>query len=332
MRLAFIGGFGHHYLRMLAQESAVELTRPIAWAPCAADDPGPARISEVAGELKVFHDPIKLLDEYQPDVVSVGAIYGQNGMFIAEALKRGIDVVSDKPIAATWPQLELIRDLAAKSSRAVLTEFDFRSRKEFRAAREIVRSGQLGDPVLATAQKSYRFGQRPVWYADRALYGGTMLWVASHAIDAIRFTTGRKFRRVIGRQGNLSQPAYGSMEDHCTAMFELDGGATGVAHADYLRPAAAPTHGDDRLRIAGTKGVVEVRDNRCTFIGPEGEADVTERIATAPMHLELLAALRDGDRDLYSTESSLELAAILLHARDAADGQNWVDCRNQTCN
>ena len=31
---------------------------------------------------------------------------------------------------------------------------------------------------------------------------------------------------------------------------------------DYLRPATAPTHGDDRLRIAGTLGVVEHQEGR----------------------------------------------------------------------
>ena len=325
MRLAFIGGFGHHYLRPLPKEPAADVQLPVAWAPAAPDDAGAARIAEVAGELKTFDDPIAMLDQYKPDVVSIGAIYGQNGDFIFEALRRGIDVVSDKPIAATWEQLRRIQDAVKQSGRALLTEFDFRSRREFRAARELVRSGQIGDPVLVTAQKSYRFGTRPAWYSNRELYGGTMLWVASHAIDAIAFTTERKFVRVMGRQGNLSQPGFGSMEDHCTALFELEGGATGFVHADYLRPKGAASHGDDRLRIAGTRGVAEVRSGRCTFIDIDGERDVTESVTVQPIHLELLAALR-GEKDLYSTEKSLEMAAILLHARDAADTRAWVEC------
>ena len=328
MRLAFIGGYGHHYLRPLAQEPTAQVALPVAWAPASPEDPGPGRIAESAGELKTFDDAIQMLDDYTPDVVSIGAIYGQNGTFIAEALQRGIDVVSDKPIAATWEQLDRIRWLLQGTPRVLLTEFDFRSRPAFRAAREIVRSGRLGEPVLATAQKSYRFGQRPDWYSDRAQYGGTMLWVASHAIDAIQFTTERKFIRVTGRGGNISVPSFGSMEDHCVALFELSGGATGIVHADYLRPASAPTHGDDRLRVAGTTGVVEIRDGRCTFIGADGEEDFTDRAQIAPMHIELLAALRAGDRDVYSTESSLELAAVLLHARDAADKQEWVSCNS----
>ena len=326
MRLAFIGGYGHHYLRPLPKEATAGVERPVAWAPASKEDTGSGRIADAAGELTTVDDPIRMLDQYKPDVVSIGAIYAQNGDFIAAALERGIDVVSDKPIAATWEQLDRIRTLLKQTNRTLLTEFDFRSRPEFRAARNLVRSGNVGQPVLVTAQKSYRFGNRPAWYADRALYGGTMLWVASHAIDAIRFTTERKFVRVIGRKGNLSHPELGSMEDHCTATFELEGGATGIVHADYLRPASAPTHGDDRLRIAGTHGVAEVRGGRCIFIGADGERDVTGTAESRPMHLNLLAALRKEETDLFSTDLSLELASVMLHARDAADSQGWVNC------
>jgi predicted dehydrogenase len=327
MRLGFIGGFGHHYLRTLPKEASVVIDRPAAWAPAAPGDAGSGRIAEFGGELKCFDDPIQLLDEYKPTVVSIGAIYADNGKLVAAAMERGIDVVSDKPIAATWEQLDRIRNLASKTSRTVLTEFDFRSRREFRAARQIIRSGMLGEPILATAQKSYRFGLRPSWYGDRSKYAGTMLWVASHGIDAIWFATGKRFSRVIARGGNLSQPKYGAMEDHVTAMFELENGATGLVHADYLRPPAASSHGDDRLRIAGSKGVVEVRGGRCLFIGADSaEQDVTESVTVQPMHLELLAALRAESKDLYGTQESLAMAAVLLHARDAQDAQDWVKC------
>jgi predicted dehydrogenase len=280
--------------------------------------------------MKPYDDPIQMLEHYKPDVVGVGAIYGHTGDFVSAAIERGVTkIVSDKPIAATWEKLEQLRKLTRENNVTLLTEFDFHSRAEFRAAREIVRSGQVGDPVLITAQKSYRFNTRPQWYADRSLYTGTMLWVASHAIDAIRFVTERTVVRVIGRQGNISQPSYGSMEDHCMAMLELAGGGSAIVHADFLRPAKAPTHGDDRFRLAGIKGVVEVRDRKCIFIGSDGEKDMTDSVRPQPMHLELLEALEGKSRDLYSTQASLDTAALLLHARDAADGQKWVDCTSR---
>src|SRR6185503_10781360 len=111
MRIAFIGGYGHHYLRPLAKDPSVQLDRPIAFAPASTEDSGASRLSEALGEMRIYDDSVAMLDEYRPDVVSVGAIYGQNGIHIARALERGIDVVSDKPIAATWEQLDRIREL-----------------------------------------------------------------------------------------------------------------------------------------------------------------------------------------------------------------------------
>ena len=323
MRLAFIGGYGHHYLRHLLREpDAGQYT--VALASDGHDAEAARQLMAKLGQVTWYDDPRHLLDAFGPDVVSVGAVYGYNGDIAALALERDIPVVSDKPIAATWEQLQRLRELTVEKPRILLTEFPFRSQPEFRAARAAVMEGRIGEVVLATAQKSYRFGSRPSWYGSRADYGGTMLWVASHGIDAIRFCGGQRFHRAIGVQGNLSRPAYGDMEDHCVALFELENGGSAVVHADYLRPAGAATHGDDRLRIAGSRGVVEVRDDRCRLLaGDEPEQDITETATVRPVHQELLAALRGECGEFYSTELSLEMAVILLRVREAADQRQW---------
>ncbi len=322
MRLAFLGGFGHHYLRgALASHPDWQ----IAVSGDGRDTEAAKNLSKGLPNAQWFDDPIALLDEFKPDVVSIGAIYALNGDLAAHALERDIAVVSDKPIATTWPALERLRELTQGSSRILLTEFPFRSHKEFRAARHAIQSGQIGEVVLATAQKSYRFGaSRPAWYRDRNLYGGTLVWIASHAIDVIRFCTGVPYKRAIGTGGNISRPDYDSMEDHVAALFELNNGGTAIVHADFLRPHSAPSHGDDRLRIAGSQGVVEVRDGRCLLIsGPEGERDITDSVQGRPVHEELLAAIRGESTEFYSTQESLEIAAILLQSRDAADTHSW---------
>ena len=325
MKFAFIGGFGHHYLRGALTDPPLQVEEPIAFAPSGPEDQNADPLAKTGRKVQRFADVATLLREYRPDVVSVGAVFGRAGDVIAQVLEKNLPVVSDKPIATTWAQLERLRELTRGNDRVLLTEFDFRSRPSFRAARQAVLDGRVGQPVLATAQKSYRFGQRGDWYADRARYGGTMLWVASHAIDAIRFVTGRKFIAATGRQGNVSRPQFGSMEEYVTAMFELDGGGTGIVHADYYRPDKMATHGDDRLRVAGTKGIVEVRAGRCVLLSADGaEEDLTDTIQPLPMHAELLAAIRGESHDYFSTAESLAMAEILLHARDAADKQAWV--------
>ena len=321
MKIAFIGGHGHHYLRQVLSDPAHEA----AVAPDGHDSTAAAAFARSLPNPTWFDDGHAMLAAFAPDVVSVGGVYGFNGDWAATALARGLPTVTDKPAAATWAQLDRLRDIVSADPAAVLlTEFDFRCRPEFVAARAA--TGRVGDVVLVTAQKSYRFGTRPPWYADRPAYGGTLPWVASHGLDAVGFVTGDRIVRVVGRGGNVSRPAMGSMEDHVAVLAELAGGGTAVVHADYCRPAAAPTHGDDRLRVAGSAGVVEVRDGRCVVTTHDAPpADVTDTAVVLPIGAELLATAAGGGSGVFSTADSLSAAALLLHARDAADGRRWVD-------
>jgi hypothetical protein len=107
-------------------------------------------------------------------------------------------------------------------------------------------------------------------------------------------------------------------------VLELRGGAPAIAHADYNRPAKAPTHGDDRLRVMGACGCVEVRDERCVLItDTQAPVDITDEGGQPDASAELLAALR-GDTSLYGTAQSLEMARVMLACRDAADLQRPV--------
>jgi predicted dehydrogenase len=323
MRIGFIGGAGHHYLRQLISDPPATLSElRVAAAGDGYDD---ARASTFATSLtgaKWYDDAAAMLDDFQPNIVSVGAVYGHIGEVVAMCIGRGLPVVTDKPLAATWQQYHRIATIAqANAGTRIATEFDLRSAPAFVAARLAVQRGMVGDVALVAAQKSYRFGDaRPAFYKSRSDYGGTLLWIASHGIDAIAFTTGLRFASVRGAHGNVTQPTYGSMEDHTVSMFELSNGGHAVAHADFLRPGKAHTHGDDRIRIAGSRGVVEVRDGRCMLTTHDAaEHEITGWAQPTPVHHALLAAVTGTDDTPYSTAESLRMARILLHARDAAD-------------
>jgi len=323
MRIAFIGGWGHQKLRVCAKDPTIEGLE-VAVATDAFDPMAARAVAEKIPGSQWFDNPWEMMDTFKPDVVNVGSVYGLNADFIAAALERHIPVVSDKPIATTWQQYERLAALAEKTKAPIVTEFEMRISPPFLAAHDAVRRGAIGRLVMATAQKSYRFGKRPSWYGRRADFGGLMLWVASHAIDYLWFCGGVSYRRVVGVQGNLSKPAYPEMEDHCMAMFELEGGAHAVVHADYLRPDGAPSHGDDRLRLVGTEGIIEVRDGRCELIDASGVQELKPTTAVRPSHIEMLDAALKGNSSWFGTQQSLTMARVLLSARDAADRREWV--------
>ncbi len=60
-------------------------------------------------------------------------------------------------------------------------------------------------------------------------------------------------------------------------FFEFDGGVSATATVDYLRPENPSIgHGDDRIRVMGTSGSIEVRDGKCqktSVSGSETYAD-----------------------------------------------------------
>jgi len=332
IRIAFIGGNGHHYLRgVLGTTPGTNFEIAVASDGHDADAAKrwwEAQRATPAGAGAQWYDDGKaMLDTFRPQLASVGAVYGFNGDWNVELLGRNIPTASDKPVAATWEQLDNLKALVAEdSSRVLLTEFDFRCRPEFRAARDAVAQGLIGDVALATAQKSYRWGKRAAWYADRRQYGGTLMWVASHGIDGIEFVTGRRIEKVSGTGGNVTKPEMGTMEDHVAIVGTLQGGGTMVAHADFLRPMATATHGDDRLRVIGSKGLIEIANGRAVLTThTEPAIDINDRAKNVrPIGQEFFAAMTAEASAIYSTAESLRTAELLLRVRDATDGRIWL--------
>jgi predicted dehydrogenase len=324
MRIGFVGGNGHHYLRGFIKSPP---DKDVVVAACGDgyDDAAAERWSK--SHACQWYDSFDVLcQDFKPDVISVGAVYGKNGEWVARALERHVPVVSDKPIASTWKQLDRIHQLIDETKLNVITEFDMRCRAEFRAARKAVLDGKIGKVLLATAQKSYRFGMRPQWYSNRDLYGGTLLWIASHAIDAVRYVSGLHLTHVTGHQGNLSHPELGSFEDHLAVLYKAEKNASAVVHADFSRAKEAATHGDDRIRVAGSEGVVELRDARCYLTTNASPiADITETVKPLKPHEAMWDAVQGNSCDVFSTQHSLETAALLLRSRDACDKSDWME-------
>lgn len=322
MKIAFIGGYGHHYLAGAVERGLAEVVGVASDGVDgdAAKKWGAKRFDDV----RYYDDYRVMLDKVGAEAVSVGAVYAHNGEVVCEGLRRGLKICSDKPVVATHELLSEMRVLA--NGGVLVTEFNLRSDRAFRAAREAVRLDLIGVPVLATGQKSYKFGEsRPEFYKSRVDYSGTVLWIASHAIDFVWFVTRKHFERVVGVGGNVARREYKEMEDHVALCYELADGGVAVVHADLLRPAGAGTHGDDQLRVVGSDGQLEVRDGKCVVITSEhNERDVTELGDGADVVGDLMAAL-DGDESYYSTDKSLYMADVMLKSRDAADNLEVVD-------
>lgn len=281
------------------------------------------------GQTRVFDDWRKMLDEAKPDVVATFMPYALNGRVNLEAVQRGCHVISEKPLAPTMEQLNDLREARDKAGVHVTALLPMREHPEFAAARKAVRNGLIGEPVLISAQKSYRWGgKRPEFYKQRKTYGGSILWVAIHAIDFIRSVTGLDYAGVTARHAVKVHKDYPECEDCGALLFDMSNGGQATLTFDFLRPAKAPSHGDDRLRVVGSKGTVEViaaKKPRCELITNNAELRQLEGVKTGVRIFEDFAALIRGDKSYYlSADEPFRANEVAIKARNAADTRTTV--------
>ncbi|MBQ9692314.1 MAG: Gfo/Idh/MocA family oxidoreductase [Clostridia bacterium] len=303
MKVCFIGACGHSMqaYRYLKTRDDVTLC---GFAPWSSHEKA---VKSIAADVPLFENAEMMLDEIKPDLAIVSPVFALTSQAIIACAKRGIDVFSEKPIASSPEELEEVKKAVCESGIKFCAMHYLRYTPAFYHGAELVRQGAIGDVKLVTSQKSYKYGTRPEWYGDRALYGGTIPWVGIHSIDWVYHFTGKRFLSVNSRHfGNDPEMA-------ALCQFELEGGAMASVNIDYYRPSPAETHGDDRIRCAGTKGVLEVRDNCIYLKNEKGNTVLTPKDAP-----ELLEEFLNGNEPI-AKEEIFYLTKVSLLARDSAD-------------
>jgi predicted dehydrogenase len=167
--------------------------------------------------------------------------------------------------------LEKVRKSVERNKINLTAMLTMRSDPQFVAARQVYDSGAIGEAVLVNARKSYKWGTRPDWFGDKDKYCGTIGWVGIHAFDYINYITGLNFAKVAAMQGNFAHGERPACEDNCAIVAELGNGGHATISVDYCRPEIAGTHGDDWIRIVGTKGVLEASGSKkeCSVISKD---------------------------------------------------------------
>lgn len=252
VRLAMWGLDGHpgDITKPLPQYPDVELVG-------VQDHNQPAAQRTAKGQAKVYTDPHRMLDELKPDVVAINNNNGERAAAIVECAQRKMHVMAEKPLALTRADLEKVKRAVEANGIQLGMLLPMRMDAEYLTLKQIVESGEIGEVIQISSQKSYQLGQRPEWMRQRATYGSTILWIGIHMFDLMRWTSGREMKAVSSFMGIAGDLRQGEMENSTASAFRLDNGGTATLHMDYCRPAAAGSHGDDRLRLAGTKGVAE---------------------------------------------------------------------------
>lgn len=261
------------------------------------------------GKMPVYDFYPAMLDVEKPDLAVVSPIFGLTGGCIIECARRGIDVFAEKPIAASVSQLKAVRDAVESSNVRLGAMHYLRYDPAFYTAISLVDQGAVGNIRMITAQKSYKYGSRPEWYNSEDLYVGIIPWVAIHAIDLIARITKKRF---------LTVTALHSTDKSALCQYELEDGIIASVNADFYRPLSAPTHEDDRVRIVGDRGVLEVKEGRVTLIDENGRVEIPSIAVPNP-----LKDFLDG-RFSPDMEDIFHITGTALYSKMSAKERNKI--------
>ena len=321
MKVGIVGSCGHNSCVTKVAETHHEFT---ICGVC----PGPeekscdsllARAQKSNPAVKVYSDYETLLSEEKPDILVITSYCGFHAQIAMECIKRGVHVFTEKPAATTLEKLEKLEEIYYTQKKAELSAMMLsRYHSAFQAVKKAYGEGKIGELRMIYAQKSYQFGSRSGMYENPDYYGGTIPWVGSHAIDWIYWISGLEFRRIYARESRKGNQGIGEMETTAVCTFELEKEVLAACTLDLFRPAGAGRHGDDRIRLVGTRGVLEVADGRALLADEEGIKSLEGEKGKSAF-LEFIKEIQGEPSEAVKAEEVFIVTKACLLARTSAE-------------
>lgn len=325
MRLGLIGLKGHYgvVLDGARKLGNIELT-----AIAADSKPALERFQKtevLARKAETYTDWRMLLEHSMIDICCICDENHVRAEQLIALAKRNIHIVTEKPLATTLDDLERVRAALTRSNSRLTMLLTMRHEGRYVKMHDLVRAGEIGEVALVTAQKSYQLHDRPEWFKERKRLGGTIPYVGIHALDLIRWITGLDFTHVAAFHGRIGKPEMKETENHASLLLRLANGASATARLDYLRPQTAPSHGDDRLRIAGTEGVIEVQGGELSLVTNSKKLHTVTPGPGSNLFVDYVEALRNNRPVPIPADDCLYVTEAVLKARDAADQSKLIE-------
>lgn len=200
-----------------------------------------------------YHD---ILTDPNIDAVAICSATDTHAQIIIEAAEAGKHIFCEKPIDHDLARIDTA--LAAVDSAGVKLQIGFNRRFDpnFRAVRDAIVTGKLGDPHIVRIT-SRDPGPPPVEYIR--VSGGIFLDMTIHDFDMIRFLMDSPVTEVFAAGSVLVDPAIGAAGDVDTAVITLrfENGAIGTI--DNSRKAVYGY--DQRVEVFGSKGAIAAENN-----------------------------------------------------------------------
>ncbi|MBN2308478.1 MAG: Gfo/Idh/MocA family oxidoreductase [Candidatus Hydrogenedentes bacterium] len=176
--------------------------------------------------------------------------YGQT----LAALKAGMHVMCEKPMAATLPETTRMIAAAKKAGKVLQINQSLHYLPLYQKIAELVAEGEIGTPMhvrcirtgATTPDKGWSPGAR--WFVQKKFQGGLILDIGVHMADLMKWVVGEVDE--VAAYVDTRTPRI-DVPDNVCATMRFKNGATGVLELSWSTPCGAST-----FEVYGTKGTL----------------------------------------------------------------------------
>jgi predicted dehydrogenase len=239
-------------------------------------------------------------------------------------LAAGRHVYAEKPAALTEKELDEIVAAAKRAGKEFHEMAGTAFAPNYAAMRRVVREGGVGEVIQVLVQKSYRYGAaRP---QDEAIDGGMFLQAGIHAARMVEHVGGVRIKSITGWETGFGKPEKEKGEGKIAGAVQigLENGGLATIIINYLNPGnPALPHGNETLRIFGTKGFVESVDGgaRTRWVTASTLTEPLERVPGLDYFDAVAAHLVTGAAMPLTLEEELHPLRMLLRAKEKLRGE-----------
>jgi myo-inositol 2-dehydrogenase/D-chiro-inositol 1-dehydrogenase len=208
---------------------------------------------QVAAELGIpnaYQDHRSILEDRSVDAVLICSSTDTHAQIIEDAAAAGKQIFCEKPIALDLANIDRALDAVERAGVKLQIGFNRRFDPNFRRLREVVATGQIGEPhILRITSRDPK--PPPLEYVR--VSGGIFLDMTIHDFDMARFVLGSEVETIYAAGGVLVDPEIGRAGDIDTTIITLQFANGALGTIDNSRQAVYGY--DQRVEVFGSMGM-----------------------------------------------------------------------------
>lgn len=284
---------------------------------------------DLSDSVRIFTDYDEMFEKIPLDLVAVATSSGEHFKAALSAIRHGINVIVEKPIALSLDDADKLIAEADNHHVKLCVNHQNRFNPTIQEIYQAASSGRLGKLMLCDAVIRWYRGKDYYDQADwRGTYeqdGGALMNQCIHNIDLLRWVMGSEVEEIVGYTKN-DRHGYLPVEDLGIALVRFQNGSLGKIEGSVN---IYPDGLEETLSVFGTKGTVRAGGmsvNQMDVWNVEGEEGTLPLIRKrcdenpenvygyghVPLYKNMIEAIREDKEPLVNGQEGRKALEMVL--------------------